>query len=75
MKALWQPEHDVALLRGIDRCHGQHTCDNPRCVNPTHLVLGSQIENIADREKKGRTGVLARQTQSTKVAQHREQVA
>ncbi len=31
-----------------------HTCDNPPCVEPTHLVLGTQGDNIADRDAKGR---------------------
>lgn len=32
-----------------------HKCDVPRCVNPDHLVLGTQQENMSDRCKKGRT--------------------
>ncbi len=32
-----------------------HTCDVTRCVNPDHLWLGTDTENIADRDAKGRT--------------------
>jgi hypothetical protein len=31
-----------------------HQCDTPRCCNPNHLFLGTQADNVADRETKGR---------------------
>ena len=31
-----------------------HTCDNSLCVNPDHLYLGTQMDNIKDRDMKGR---------------------
>jgi hypothetical protein len=36
-----------------------HRCDNPPCINPDHLFLGSRTDNNADKIAKGREARLA----------------
>jgi len=31
-----------------------HSCDNPSCVNPAHLLIGSAAQNASDKAKKWR---------------------
>jgi hypothetical protein len=47
----FEMEHGVTLAPDQKICHH---CDNPRCVRPSHLFLGKDIDNIRDCIAKGR---------------------
>ena len=46
---------------GMEVCH---KCDNPCCVNPNHLFIGTRQDNIDDRERKGRNIVFIGEEQT-----------
>ncbi len=49
----YEMHHGVSLF-GRESDLVMHSCDNPRCVNPAHLSLGTDATNIADMIAKGR---------------------
>lgn len=56
-KSLYAHRMSVVAYRGefIDRRVVAHKCDTPSCVNPSHLFVCTQADNIADCVKKHRT--------------------
>jgi hypothetical protein len=49
-RIMWVHAHG-SIDPGLKVCH---SCDNPPCVNPAHLFLGTQKDNIHDMCRKGR---------------------
>lgn len=60
------PAHRVAYRLFVapipDGAYILHRCDNRKCVNPDHLFIGTQDDNISDMDSKQRRGTKSNLT-------------
>lgn len=53
--------HRLAYELGVgpipDGMHVLHQCDNPRCINPAHLSLGTHSQNMKECSERGRARI------------------
>jgi hypothetical protein len=57
-----RPAHRVSYMVHVgpipDGLHVLHRCDTPACINPDHLFLGTNTDNVRDKVSKGRASSL-----------------
>lgn len=46
--------HNGPVPKGMEVCHNCPTLDNPACIRPDHLFIGTHKQNMADASAKGR---------------------
>lgn len=51
-RVAWELTHGRPVAEGMVV---RHSCDNPPCCNPAHLIEGTQADNVDDRERRGRS--------------------
>ena len=49
--------YGVFFQKSIDGKIVRHICDNPACMNPFHLKLGTHNDNVQDRVKRNRSAI------------------
>jgi len=56
-KVVFAHRLSASVWKGFDlnsKLRVLHKCDNPLCINPDHLFIGTQADNMADCKRKGR---------------------
>lgn len=71
----WVSVHRASLAEKLGRMLTadevtMHSCDNPPCVNPAHLSVGSRSDNTEDMISKGRGGPLGMQMAARRLQTH-----
>lgn len=46
---------ELANNKSADGLVIRHSCDNIRCINPSHLAIGTSLDNVQDRVQRNRT--------------------
>lgn len=71
-RVAYELTHGVALKTTQILCHH---CDNPACVRPDHMFVGTHADNVADMVRKGRNrgGWGSRKTYRTRTGQDGQQ--